>query len=49
MDFIVELFYFLKYRKKYWMIPLICTLLALSLLMIATGISALSPLIYSVF
>ncbi|WP_195373073.1 DUF5989 family protein [Parabacteroides leei] len=49
MEFIKELFHFLKTRKKYWMIPLILVLLLLSLLIVLTSGSALAPFIYTIF
>lgn len=49
MEFIKELFHFLKTRKKYWMIPLILVLLFLSLLIVLTSGSALAPFIYTIF
>lgn len=49
MDFLKELFRFLKTRKKFWMIPLILILLLLALLIAITGVSALAPFIYSIF
>ena len=49
MEFIKELFLFLKTRKKFWLLPLICILLALAVLIVITGVSALAPLIYTLF
>jgi hypothetical protein len=49
MDFLKELFLFLKTRKKFWLIPLIVILLLLTTLIIVTGGSALAPLIYTLF
>ncbi len=49
MDFLKELFRFLKIRKKFWMIPLIAILLILGLLVVLTETSALAPFIYSIF
>ncbi|HEY2648623.1 MAG TPA: DUF5989 family protein [Puia sp.] len=49
MDFIKELWLFLRTRKKYWMVPLICILLILAILIVLTGVSALGPLIYTLF
>jgi hypothetical protein len=42
MEFLKELWLFLKTRKKYWLIPLIC-LLALALLIVLTSTSTLAP------
>jgi hypothetical protein len=49
MEFFKELFLFLKTRKKFWLLPLICILLLLTVLIVITGSSALAPLIYALF
>jgi hypothetical protein len=49
MEFLKELFLFLKTRKKYWLIPLIGILLLLAVLIVLTGTTALGPFIYSLF
>ena len=49
MDFLKELFLFLRTRKKFWLIPLIVILLLLTTLIIVTSGSALAPLIYTLF
>jgi hypothetical protein len=49
MEFLKELFLFLRTRKKYWLVPLIGILLILAALIVATGVSALGPLIYTLF
>jgi hypothetical protein len=49
MEFITELWVFLKTRKKFWMIPLIIILLILGFIVVISGGSALAPLIYSLF
>ena len=44
-----ELFGFLKARKKYWLMPILLTLILLgSLLVMAKG-SAVAPFIYAIF
>lgn len=43
-----ELFDFLKYNKKWWLLPIILILLALSLL-VALSSTAVAPFIYTVF
>ena len=40
---------FLKLRKKYWLAPLILTLLLLGALIIFTQGSVFAPLIYTIF
>lgn len=48
-DFFVELFDFMKHRKKYWLAPIILFCLLLGLLIIVAPGSALTPFIYTVF
>ncbi len=43
-----EFFLFLKYNKKYWMIPILITLLGLALLILLGG-TAVAPFIYTLF
>lgn len=49
MEFLKELFLFLKTRKKYWLIPLIIILILMGGLIVLAGGSALAPFIYSLF
>ncbi len=49
MDFITDLWGFLKERKKFWMLPLILTLLLFGALIILTSGSAIAPFIYTLF
>lgn len=49
MEFLKELFLFLRTRKKTWLLPLITILVLLSLLIVLAGSSALAPFIYSLF
>ena len=49
MEFLKELFLFLRTRKKYWLVPLIGILLILAAMIVITGVSALGPLIYTLF
>ena len=49
MEFIHELWLFLRTRKKYWLIPLLFFLVLLGALTVVTGGSALAPFIYSLF
>ena len=49
LSFLVELWGFLKIRKKWWIAPIIVFLILLgSLLVLAEG-SALAPFIYTLF
>ena len=43
-----EFFLFLRHNKKYWMIPIVLTLLALALLILLGG-TAVAPFIYTLF
>ncbi len=49
MEFLTDLFGFLKERKKYWLIPLILTLILLGGLIVFTSGSAIAPFIYTIF
>ncbi len=40
---------FLRTRKKWWLTPILVTLLLLSLLLVMTEGSALAPFIYAIF
>lgn len=49
MEFLNELWVFLKTRKKYWLWPVIFILLLLGALIVLSGGSALAPFIYTIF
>jgi hypothetical protein len=49
MEVLRDLWLFMKERKKYWLVPVIITLLILGLLTIFGGSSALAPFVYSLF
>jgi hypothetical protein len=49
MDFLNDLWGFLKARKKFWLLPLILTLLLFGALIIMTSGSAIAPFIYTLF
>lgn len=49
MDFIRDLWEFLKVRKKFWLLPLIIILLIFGVVIILTSGSALAPFIYTIF
>ncbi len=49
MDFLRELWRFLKQRKKLWLLPVIVILLLLGVMIVFVQGSALAPLIYTVF
>ena len=49
MDFIKEFIEFLKYRKKYWLFPVIFIIALFAILLFATQNSAIAPFIYTLF
>jgi len=49
MDFLKEIWQFMKERKKYWLAPIMIALLLLGLLMMLGGSTAVSPFIYTLF
>ncbi|WP_169719267.1 DUF5989 family protein [Algoriphagus mannitolivorans] len=49
MDFLKDLWAFMKERKKFWLAPVIFILLLLGVLIIFGGGSALAPFIYTLF
>jgi hypothetical protein len=48
-DFILELWGFMKERKKFWLLPIIVALVMLSGLIVLTQGSAVAPFIYTLF
>lgn len=48
-EFVVELWMFLKMRKKFWLLPIITVLLLLSALIVLTQGTAVAPFIYTLF
>lgn len=49
MEFIKDLFGFLKERKKYWLLPIILTLVIFGGLIILSSGTAIAPFIYTLF
>jgi uncharacterized protein DUF5989 len=49
MDFLLELFQFLKVRKKFWLLPIIIVLLIFGGLIVLAQGSAVAPFIYTLF
>jgi hypothetical protein len=49
MEFLKDLWGFLKVRKKYWMLPLILILLLFGVLIVLTAGTAIAPFIYTLF
>ncbi len=46
---LVELWIFMRVRKKFWMLPIILVLLLLGSLIVLTQGSAVAPFIYTLF
>mgnify|MGYP001793748806 CR=1 FL=1 len=49
MDFLVDLWKFLKHRKKFWLTPIVLVLLLLGFIIVIGGGSAIAPFIYTLF
>jgi len=49
MEFLRELWGFLKKRKLYWLAPIIVILLLLGALILFTETSAVAPFVYTLF
>ncbi len=49
MSFLREFWLFLRVRKKYWLLPVIVTLLVLGGLLALSQSSAVAPMIYTIF
>jgi hypothetical protein len=49
MEFLKEFWELLKVRKKYWLMPILFALLLMSVFVVVTEGTSLSPLIYAIF
>ena len=49
LDLIKDIWDFLKTRKKYWLAPLIITIVFMGTLIVFTQGSVIAPFIYSIF
>ena len=49
IDLIKDIWDFLRVRKKYWLAPLIITIILMGILIIFTQGSVVAPFIYSIF
>lgn len=49
MEFLKDLWCFLKERKKFWLLPIILTLLLFGVLIVFTSGTAVAPFIYTIF
>ena len=49
LSILVEFLQFLKYRKKWWLIPIVVLLVLLGALLVLSEGSVLAPFIYTLF
>ncbi|MCC6371090.1 MAG: hypothetical protein IT236_08810 [Bacteroidia bacterium] len=49
MDFIKDMWLFMRERKKFWLAPLLVMLMLLGILIVLGGGTAVAPFIYSLF
>lgn len=49
MDALLDIWGFMKVRKKFWLLPIILTLLLFGTLILVTSGSAIAPFIYTIF
>lgn len=49
MEFLKDIWMFMKERKKFWLLPVILTLLVLGFIIVYGGGSAIAPFIYTIF
>lgn len=49
LDFMQDLWGFMKVRKKFWLAPIILIMVLLGALIVATQGSAIAPFIYTLF
>jgi hypothetical protein len=49
VEFLLELWDFMKERKKFWLLPIIACMILLGGLIVFTSSSAVAPFIYTLF
>lgn len=49
MEFLKEIWMFIKIRKKFWLLPIIAIMLLLGVLLVVAQGSAFAPFIYAIF
>jgi hypothetical protein len=49
IEFLKELWDFLKVRKKYWLIPIFIVLVLFGSLIVLSQVTAVAPFIYTIF
>ena len=48
-DVLKQLWEFLRYRKKYWLMPIVFLMVLIGLLLVLAEKSAIAPFIYTLF
>jgi len=49
MDLLIDMWGFMKERKKWWLLPIIVVLIIFGVLIVVPSGSAIAPLIYTIF
>ncbi|EDP94271.1 DUF5989 family protein [Kordia algicida OT-1] len=49
MEFLKDIFNFLKERKKFWLLPMIIVLILLGVILVLAAGTAAAPFIYTLF
>ncbi len=49
MSFLMELWGFLRTRKKFWLVPILIVMLVFGALLILAQTTAIAPFIYTIF
>lgn len=49
MNFLIEFYQFLRARKKYWLIPILMSMVLLGVILILGKGSVVAPFIYTLF
>jgi len=49
IELLIDVVGFLKVRKKFWLLPIICVLLVLAALIVLSQNAILAPFIYTLF
>ncbi len=49
MSFIIEMWAFLRFRKKYWLVPLLLLLALFGAIIVLSQGTAIAPFIYTLF
>ena len=49
MNFLAEMYAFMRYRKKFWLAPVIVMMMLFGGLIVLTQGSAVAPFIYTIF